>query len=125
MPEPPREYRFKPGQSGNPSGRSRESAYLAALARTRTKEAIDTLVKVMRDSRSPSARIRAACEILDRGWGRPPQARQVSDEQPTPGERSEAAERARKILEDAVAAVLAGDDTVSLPQLSHDPRKVQ
>jgi len=42
------------------------------MARGLTKEAINTLAAVMRDSKAPhSARVRAAETLLDRAWGRP------------------------------------------------------
>jgi hypothetical protein len=43
------------------------------LAREHTEEAIKTLVRVMRDSKSDQARAGAAGQILDRGWGKPAQ----------------------------------------------------
>jgi hypothetical protein len=67
--------KFQPGVSGNPGGRHRGVAEVAALARTYTKEAVDTLVQIMRDeSKSPQARIAAASLILDRADGKPMQA---------------------------------------------------
>ena len=75
---------FKPGVSGNPSGRPPRPDTIAArqifvavrtAARMLTQEAIDTLAAVMRDGRAPpTARISAAVALLDRGHGRPPQA---------------------------------------------------
>jgi hypothetical protein len=47
------------------------------LAREHTKEAIKTLVRVMRDSKSDQARAGAACQILDRGWGKPAQTQDL------------------------------------------------
>jgi hypothetical protein len=75
---------FKPGVSGNPSGRPRRPDTIAArqilvtvrtAARALTQEAIDTLAAVMPDQKAPpAARISAAVALLDRGQGRPPQA---------------------------------------------------
>ncbi len=66
---------FKKGQSGNPGGRSpRKTAdgrTLAEIARTHTESALETLVEVaMSKSENGSARVSAAKELLDRGWGR-------------------------------------------------------
>ena len=48
---------------------------IRSLARSRTKSALDVLIAVMRNTKSPpAARIAAANAILDRGWGKPPQA---------------------------------------------------
>jgi hypothetical protein len=71
--------RFQPGQSGNPGGRPKVIAELRDLARLHTLEAIETLVRVMRDRRaSAAARVAAACAILDRGYGRPSQELAIS-----------------------------------------------
>ena len=48
---------------------------LVALARTHTREAIETLVAICRDPAvSPGSRVTVACTLLDRGYGRPFQA---------------------------------------------------
>jgi hypothetical protein len=66
---------FRPGQSGNPTGRGRATLEVRDLARTYTEEAVRTLAAIMRNGRSPTAaRVQAAHELLDRGWGRPVQA---------------------------------------------------
>lgn len=67
------------GVSGNPGGRPREVGHVRELARQHTAEAIQTLAMVMRDPDQPGrARVAAAEALLDRGWGRPPQATEVS-----------------------------------------------
>ena len=63
--------RWKPGQSGNPSGRPKEAFHVRDLARVHTDEAVRILVKIMRSSTSDKARVVAAQAILDRGWGKP------------------------------------------------------
>ena len=61
---------FKPGQSGNPGGRSKAQIDVRDAARAYTQEAIDTLVRVMRSGR-PGEAVLAANALLDRGWGKP------------------------------------------------------
>lgn len=66
---PKRDTRFKKGQSGNPSGRTRSDATLRDLTRNYTEEALAVLIKWMQ-SEDPSAAVKAASTILDRGWGK-------------------------------------------------------
>lgn len=67
-------FRWKPGQSGNPSGRPAVIAELRDLARAHTGEALETLCEVMRDKGAPpAARVAAVSHILDRGYGKPTQ----------------------------------------------------
>lgn len=70
---------FQKGQSGNPKGRkpgqpNKANAVLKAVAQKHGTEAIDTLTAIMRSGESEQAKIAAAKELLDRGYGRPPQA---------------------------------------------------
>jgi Family of unknown function (DUF5681) len=66
--------RFIKGQSGNPGGRPKKSDELVQAAREKSQAALDTLTSIMSNKRAPAAaRVAAAREILDRGWGRPTQ----------------------------------------------------
>ena len=62
---------FTKGQSGNPAGRPKTLSVAQELARNYTTEAVETLVAALR---SPRERVPAAVALLDRGWGKPPQA---------------------------------------------------
>jgi hypothetical protein len=78
---------FRPGQSGNLTGRPKRLATIEArrlfrdvadAARERTQDAIDTLFAIMKDPKAPAAaRISAAQALLDRGHGKPAQAIEV------------------------------------------------
>ena len=61
---------WKPGQSGNPSGKPRRDIDIAALARSHAPEALAALVAALQ---SPKERVSAATVILDRAFGRPKQ----------------------------------------------------
>jgi len=69
---------FKPGQSGNPGGRPKltpELLELRELARQHTRAAVEAIIQIVQDGEAPaSARVTAASEILDRGWGRATQS---------------------------------------------------
>jgi phage FluMu protein gp41 len=72
----------RPG-AGRPKGAKDRAtaaagATLAELARAETRTALATLISVAKKSESDAARVSAANAILDRGYGRPPQAVQHS-----------------------------------------------
>jgi Family of unknown function (DUF5681) len=79
---------FRPGRSGNPTGRPKRPATIEArrifrdvadAAREVTGEAINALVAIMKNPKAPAAaRISAAQALLDRGYGKPAQAIEVS-----------------------------------------------
>jgi hypothetical protein len=80
-PIPPVEHRFKPGKSGNPSGRPKKQPVdeVTAKAREYAQKALFTYVDVMSDEEAPhSARVTAATEILNRGFGKAKQEMDVS-----------------------------------------------
>ena len=67
----PRGRPFRKGVSGNPGGRPKVVAEVRDLARAHTGTALATLVDICRNGESESARVAAACALLDRGWGKP------------------------------------------------------
>ena len=55
------------------------TADIRAMAQTYGPEAVDTLAEIMRDESKPdAARIAAAKELLDRGFGKSPQSLDLS-----------------------------------------------
>jgi hypothetical protein len=75
-------YRFKPGQSGNPSGQRRGSREFAELIAEETRggaELVEYALKVLRSPKSSTTGKQWAVEFLaDRMLGRTPQA--INDE---------------------------------------------
>lgn len=62
---------FKPGASGNPSGRPKVPDGVKDLAKTYTEAAIATLGEIMSGEFQPAAaRVKAAECLLDRAWGK-------------------------------------------------------
>ena len=70
------------GRSGNPGGRPKVLREVTELAREKGPEAIETLADIMANSTSTSARIAAACAILDSGYGKPSQTVHTSVARP-------------------------------------------
>ena len=58
---------FPKGQSGNPGGRPRDEQKVAELARSYTREAIETLAELMCSGNDERVRGTAAQALLDRG----------------------------------------------------------
>ena len=80
---------FRPGQSGNPTGRAKhvlpDGRTLGDLAREVTVEALECAVEIMRDKAAPhAARASVIATIFDRGWGRPAQSLTVSGDPDAP-----------------------------------------
>lgn len=74
---------LKPAQKGepsrNPRGRPKKDLDLAAMAQKHAEQAVLTLAEVMMNGDAPpSARVSAAAEILDRGFGRAPASLDVN-----------------------------------------------
>jgi hypothetical protein len=61
--------KFKPGQSGNPTGGSKAVTDIIEAARALTPRALAALDKALDD---PARAVQAAQVLLDRAWGRPP-----------------------------------------------------
>src|SRR5262245_58950699 len=93
--------KFQPGQSGNPKGMPKAIIEVAAAARERTKEAIETLTTIMQDKKAPpSARVTAARVLLERGWGKAPQSINIKRD---PSEMG-------TMTDDELLAIAAGTD---------------
>lgn len=78
---------FKPGQSGNPTGRARvtlaNGMTLREMAREHTEVALQALIDVASGAESSdSAKVAASIALLDRGWGKPTQPVGGDDESP-------------------------------------------
>ena len=61
---------FPKGFSGNPGGCPRDGQKVAELARSYTKEAIETLVELMRMGNDERVRGTAAQALLERVWAK-------------------------------------------------------
>ena len=73
-----RKLKFRKGHSGNPGGRPKVLGELQELARQYAPTVIVELVRLALKAKSETARIAAIRELLDRGYGRPRQAMEVS-----------------------------------------------
>ena len=72
---------FKKGQSGNPGGRekkSEEQKNLEAMCRVKTLDALNVIEAIMFNGENERNKLTAAQYIIDRGWGKPKQAMELS-----------------------------------------------
>jgi len=67
-------HRFKPGVVSNPKGRPKVVDDIHALAREHAPAAIARLLQLMHQNDDLGVAIAATNSLLDRGYGRPPQA---------------------------------------------------
>lgn len=65
---------FVPGQSGNPGGRAKKNRDIENLALQHCPAAFAEIIKLMTSSKDERIRLEAAKTVLDRGYGKTPQA---------------------------------------------------
>ena len=62
----------KPGQSGNPGGKSKKLEEIRSLAKDRSRRALERIIELV-ESDDEKVALMAAKEVLDRAWGKPTQ----------------------------------------------------
>jgi hypothetical protein len=65
---------FPKGVSGNPAGRPKKYSEVIKLAQSHSVEALERVIEIMRDKRNRKLGLKACELILDRAWGKCPQA---------------------------------------------------
>lgn len=66
---------FKPGESGNPAGRTKMPEEFHALAKAAAPEALQLAIRFVRDEAAdPRLRLQAAQVVMDRAYGKPQQS---------------------------------------------------
>ena len=78
---------WEKGKSGNPNGRPKrtmaDGRSISEICRSHTIEAVQVWLDVMGDAEAPpAARVSAAGQIADRGWGKATQPISGDDERP-------------------------------------------
>jgi hypothetical protein len=75
---------WKKGQSGNPGGRKKGDAELAAMCRAACPEATEWLIAVAHGKieATPELRLRAVLALQERGYGKPRQSIEVKGDKP-------------------------------------------
>ncbi len=107
------EYNFKPGVSGNPSGRPKIPQEVKDAFREHTMDAKNVLVEIMMDqSQKGGDRVRAAETVLNRGWGTPEQAVSINGALATvPIDTSKLSDKQQDALLEALTMVLVEDES--------------
>lgn len=106
---------FKPGRSGNPTGlpnkpetiaRLKVEADAKAIAKSYGEDAINALVEIMNNKAiSAAARVSAATSLLDRGYGRPAQAVEMTGRDGGPIETANTDISARELIAGRIASL--------------------
>jgi hypothetical protein len=65
---------WKPGTSGNPTGRPKLHPDIIALAKDHSPEAFKRIIRLMKDADDHPTQLRAAQYVIDRAYGKPHQA---------------------------------------------------
>jgi hypothetical protein len=87
-------YTFKPGQSGNPGGRTPLFGECQAMAREASPEAMRRLIELI-DSGDERVALMAADKVLERAWGKP----RVMDEDQSPFKNMTSEERNARTIQ--------------------------
>lgn len=96
---------FPKGKSGNPGGRPKELAEVKDLARGHTVLAIRTLAEIAKGARSAVARIMAAEALLNRAWGKPTLAVELTGKDGGPIRTEDARPDLSRLTDDQVEAL--------------------
>jgi hypothetical protein len=96
---------FRPGQSGNPGGRTKEFAECHEFCRGVSPEAARTMIELLK-SDDDRVRLMAADKLLERAWGRAQPFDPAKDgEEPRRDLKLQAALKAEKLTERELNAI--------------------
>jgi Family of unknown function (DUF5681) len=121
---------FQKGISPNPGGRPKTLRDFQKLCRQQSPAAFRIIKHIMNDETAPHAvRLTAANSILDRAWGKPMQAVQVSGEDGKPIEINHSADAFLKQLADLRARLDAtefdaSDEGAEIIANGHDKPRI-
>lgn len=76
--------KFAKGQSGNPGGRPKLPEEIKEIARASSGDAFKRVVELMDSADDERVQLAAAKEVLDRAFGKPAQAMEVSGKEGGP-----------------------------------------
>lgn len=74
-----RPHQWKPGQSGNPSGRKKTPNEVRDMLKDALEDAVKTLIELSQHAEKDSVRYQAAQDLVDRVLGKPTQPLDVNE----------------------------------------------
>jgi len=109
--------KFEPGKSGNPGGRPKvtlpDGRSLTELCRAHTETAVNALVEICTSPDAPKAAVVASANaLLDRGWGKPQQAVEITGKDGGAIEYRDLSNLSAETLRELAAMDLAAEETI-------------
>ena len=109
---------WKPGQSGNPSGRGGEYQRCLMLCRENSFDAAQQIIRLSRESDDERVKYMAATWIVERAWGKPQNYDPIKERAPTGFNPADYSSEQLKRIESALRVIMAVRDEMEAATLA-------